>query len=363
VGAVRLSNLFFLPGEEDPVSPARYALVRRYVENAAVRALQTVREVPFELAYGSSGTVENLADIAALALHGRRRAREEPLTRADLTAVVSLLSGLTLEERRRVPGMNPGRADIIIAGAAILETMMDALAVPEIHVSDRGLREGLVVDYLARTGHRHLVEGQGVRERSVLQLGRACGFDEKHARQVRRLALELFDGAQAVGLHKLDPAAREILGHAALLHDIGTFLSYNNHHLHTYYLVRNAELLGFDQTEIAAIAAVARFHRKAWPNRRRAELKGLDKPTRRAVPPLSVLLRLAENLDRSHAGLVSSAVFHAPDRHEAHLALTGRGDCQLELWGVQAQAAAFERAFHRRLTVSVEPTYQLTLPG
>lgn len=362
VGAVRLTNLFFLPAEEQPVSPARYALVQRYVENAAVRAIQQMREQPFEMAFGSSGTVENLADIAALAVHNRRRQRDEPMTHEDLRRVVTLLSGLSLEERRRVPGINPGRADIIIAGAAILDYVMGALGVAEIQVSDRGLREGLLVDYLARSGHRHLVEDLTVRERSVLQLGRSCGFDEGHAHHVQRLALALFDSARELRLHRLGAAEREILAHAAMLHDIGGFLSYSNHHRHTYYLVRNAELLGFDQAEIAAIAAVARFHRKGYPTKRRVELAGLDRATRNAVPRLSVLLRLAEHLDRSHAGLVTSAAFRPAGDAEAHLVLTARSDCQLEQWGVQAQSGAFERAFGRRLVVSVEPGFQLALP-
>jgi exopolyphosphatase/guanosine-5'-triphosphate,3'-diphosphate pyrophosphatase len=359
VGAVRLTNLFFLPGEDQPVSAARYALVQRYVANAAVRAVQQVREQPFELAIGSSGTIENLADIAAATLQGRRRARDEPLTQAALREVVGQLCALSLEERRRVPGMSPGRADIIIAGAAILDYFMDVLAVPEIQVSERGLREGLLVDYLARSGHRHLVEDLSVRDRSVLQLGRACGFDEPHARQVARLAVALFDGTRELGLHRLGPAERELLGHAALLHDIGVFLSYGNHHRHTYYLVRNAELLGFDQTEIALMAAVARFHRKGYPGRRRPELADLDKRARRSVAPLSTLLRLAENLDRSHAGLVSDLAFLPAGDGEAHLQIRARGDCQLELWGVLGQAGPFERAFRRRLVVTAEPNFQL----
>lgn len=363
VGAVRLTNLFFLPGEEQPVSAARYALVQRYVENAAVRAVQQVREQPFELAFGSSGTIENLADIATLAIHNRRRQRDEPLTHADLRQVVTLLCGLSLDERRRVPGINPGRADIIIAGAAILDYFMGALGVAEIQVSERGLREGLLVDYLARSGHHHLLAGLTVRERSVRQLGRACSFDEGHAHHVQALALALFDSGREIGLHGLGAAEREILEHAAMLHDIGTFLSYSNHHRHTYYLVRNADLLGFDQAEIAAIAAVARFHRKGYPTRRRAELAELDRPIRRAVPRLSMLLRLAENLDRSHAALVTAAVFRPAGKGEAQLSIAARADCQLELWGVHGQAAAFERAFRRRLLVALEPGYQLALPA
>jgi exopolyphosphatase / guanosine-5'-triphosphate,3'-diphosphate pyrophosphatase len=363
VGAVRLTSLFFLPGEEEPVSPARYALIQGHVRNAAVRAVQQIREQPFEVAFGSSGTIENLADIAAAALHGRRRARDEALTRADLRRVVAQLCALPLDERRRVPGINPGRADIVIAGAAILDTLMDALGLPEIRVSDRGLREGLIVDYLTRAEHRDLVEGVTVRERSVLQLARACGFDEAHARHLAHLALDLFDSGRAMGLHRLGEAERELLHHAALLHGVGDFLSFSNHHQHTYYIIRHADLLGFDQTEIAVMAAIARFHRKGFPSKQQPELAELGRRERRTVRVLSLFLRLAENLERSHAGLVTRAVLLPGANGEVRLQLTARGDPQLEMWGVQAQTPHFQRTFHRPLTVALEPGYQLALPA
>jgi exopolyphosphatase/guanosine-5'-triphosphate,3'-diphosphate pyrophosphatase len=363
VGAVRLTGLFFLPGEEEPVTPARYALIQRYVQTTAVRALQQLKAHPFELAFGSSGTIENLADIAAAALHNRRRQRDDALTYEDLQGVVALLCGLPLEERRRVPGINPGRADIIIAGAAILDYFMAALAVPEIRPSERGLREGLIVDYLARSEHGRELHGLSVRERSVLQLGRACGFDEAHARTVSALATSLFDSAAELGLHRLGEDERELLAHAATLHDIGAFLSYNDHHRHTYYLIRHVDLLGFDQTEIALMAATARFHRKGFPGRRRPELAALGRRNRRTVQVLSTLLRLAESLDRSHGGLVTQAEFQRGAEREVMLNLTARGDCQLEVWGVQSQARVFERVFGRRLTIALAASYQLALPN
>ena len=135
------------------------------------------------------------------------------------------------------------------------------------------------MDYLRRSRHRGLVRGLDVRERSVVQLGRRCKFDEPHARHVRELALALFDSGRQTGLHDLGERERELLGYAALLHDIGTFLSYRDHHLHTAYLVRNADLLGFDEEEIELLAAVTRFHRKALPGSRNPELAGLDAGT------------------------------------------------------------------------------------
>ncbi len=353
VGSARLYDLFFLPGEEGPVSPDRYALVRRYVENSAVRAIQRVATAGPRRAIGSSGTIETLADVAMATVHRRRRQRDDLLTRADLAQVVRLLCSKTLAERRGLPGMSPERADIIVAGAAILEHILDALRMEAISVTERGLRDGLLMDYLSR-GANASPNDLPVRQRSVLSLGRSCRFNEHHARQVTRLSLMLFDSAAEAGLHKLTGRERELLEHAAMLHDIGSFLSYTNHHRHTYYLIRNSDLLGFDQTEIAMIAAIARHHRRAFPTYGRPELVEFDKRERRAVRQTSILLRLAEKLDRTHDDRVRLAAIELPGPGEAVLRLVANGDCQLEVWGVESEAAAFRRAFGRRLRIEVE---------
>ncbi len=354
LGAVRLADLFFMPNERGPVAPERYALMQRHVRDAAVRTVQDVRGFETALAFGSSGTIENLTDIAVRNLHNRLRQPDDCLTHADLKRVVQMLCEVPLEERRRIPGINPERADIIVAGAAIIDTLMQDLRIKELRVvGDRGLREGLLVDYLARSGHAHLVRALSVRERSVLQLARASRFDERHARRVARLALELFDSGRTAKLHNLDESARELLEYAAWLHDIGTFLSYNNHHVHTYYLIHNAELLGFDQSEIALIAATTFFHRRGVPSKKYPEFKALDKRSRQAVKVLSMFLRLAELLDRSHTGVVKHAQVRAADHKHLVLEVQAVDDCRLELWGVQDRVRAIEKTLGRKLHVKV----------
>jgi exopolyphosphatase/guanosine-5'-triphosphate,3'-diphosphate pyrophosphatase len=355
LGAVRLSTLFFLPNETAPVPPERYALLQRYIRNASVRTLQQMQKYRWDLTFGSSGTIENLTDIAARALHNRIRQRDDILTYADLQRVIEMLCACTLEERRKLPGINPERADIIIAGAAILDTLMQDLNIKQVRViSERGLREGMLVDYLSRSEHAELFREFSVRERSVLQLGRACGFDETHARHIARLALELFDSAKKVGLHTLGDRERELLEYAALLHDIGAFLSYDNHHLHTHYLIRHAELLGFDQAEIALMALVALFHRKAKPSKQNEEYAAQDKATRRSVRVLSALLRVAEGLDRSHNGIITRARFRAANNTSVRLELQATGDCQLELWGVEDRIGTLEKVFKRAVKIKLQ---------
>jgi exopolyphosphatase/guanosine-5'-triphosphate,3'-diphosphate pyrophosphatase len=345
LGAIRLTSLFFMPNEDAPVRDDRYLVIQRYVRNSAVRTLQRMKGRSFDRVIGSSGTIQNLVEMA---VRERGEGPNDTMTLLELRKLRQRLCALDLAARRAVPGINASRADLIIAGAAILETLMEELDLETVVASDRGLREGLIVDDIARR-HPDALSGASIRDRSVLQLGRRCRFDEAHGRHVARLSQQIFDDAADLGLHRLGAPAREILGHAAMLHDIGTFLSYDNHQLHSYYLIHNADLLGFDQTEAATMAAVARFHRKGFPRKKHREYRLLDKGARKIVRPLAVFLRLAEALDRSHAGLVESASLRRVDGERILLELQSQADCQLELWGAQGHRRAFERAFGQRL--------------
>jgi exopolyphosphatase/guanosine-5'-triphosphate,3'-diphosphate pyrophosphatase len=352
LGAIRLTSLFFLPDQSGPISTERYALIQQYVRNTAVRSVQAISKYSFDFAIGSSGTIENLADIAALMFLKRRRLREDVFQYDQLRRVVEMLSALPLEERRQVPGINPGRADIIVAGAAIIDTLMYDLGIQELRVSDRGLRDGLLIDYLSRHTDTAILQETSVRERSVLHLGRLCNFDEAHARHVARLALQLFDSAALAGLHRFGDEERELLEYSALIHDVGMFLSYSNHQEHSYYLIRNADLLGFDQRETAIMATAALFHRKAMPSKKKhPEFAALDRRGKQVVELFALLLRIAESLDRSHTDVVQEVKLHPIKKGEIALEIHGKGDCQLEIWGVQTHAEDFADVFGKKMVL------------
>ncbi len=347
LGAIRLTNLF-LAKEKGPIPPALYGAIQEHVRHVAVRTLQQISRFPLELAYGSSGTIENLAEVTCRHFYKRRLQKDDTISAEQLGQVVRMLCALPLEERRKVDGLNPERADIIIGGAAIIDTILHELGIPRFTVSERGLRDGLLMDYLAR--HQDQVP---LRLQSVLKLGRACGFDEPHAAKVSALALELFDSAAALGLHSFGEAERELLDYAAMLHDIGAFLSYNNHQAHSYYLISNADLLGFNQEEIAIIAAAALFHRKTFPRKKHPQFAGLSKAAQWKVVVLSVLLRIAESLDRSHTGIINRIWLEAGSDNLVILNLDAFQDCHLELWGLQNHQKAFQEAFGKKLQVRV----------
>ena len=354
VGAVRLTTLLLSPHEGSPVSPELYQRLREHVRYKAVHTVQHVRERRVDVALGSSGTIQNLAAVAARALRGRTRETEDVLTLSDLKRVAATLCALPLEDRRAVPGLNPDRADIIIAGVAILQTLMEDLGLPEIRVAaEGGVREGLLMDYLQKTEHPRGLHGLSVRERSVLQLARACNADEAHSRNVARLALELFDSAREADLHRLGPRKRELLEYAALLHDVGSFLSYSNHHIHSFYLISNADLLGFDKAEITLTALTALFHRKGLPTMRNQAYASLERESRRSVAMLSLMIRLAESLDRSHQNVVTHARLGVSGQRAVTLEIEAEGDSQLEVWGALTRERAVEKTLGRRLRIEL----------
>jgi exopolyphosphatase/guanosine-5'-triphosphate,3'-diphosphate pyrophosphatase len=232
---------------------------------------------------------------------------------------------------------------------------MKSLGIEEIRPTDSDLQHGLLVDYLSSSRHDLHAKPYSVRERSVLRLARACHANETHARHVSALAMSLFDTSRAAGLHPLGEWERELLSHAALLHDIGVFVSVHGHEAHTHYLIRHSNLLGFDDMELSIIAATAFFHKKRYPRSKHTEFAALDRRSGGIVRVLSIILRLAESLDRSHTNAIESARI-AVEGDAAVLELVARKDCQLEEWNVPQHAEDFRRTFGKSLVIRKAPS-------
>ena len=221
-------------------------------------------------------------------------------------------------------------------GAILLDTIVRQLGADDVTLSDYGLREGLVLDYIARN-RKQIVRTDrypDIRRRSVVELGERCRWYPEHSEQVARLALSLYD--QTRGLHGGGEREREWLEYAALLHDIGGHISYIGHHRHSYYLIRNGGLRGFDPEEIEAIALMARYHRRGRPKKSHAALASLPRPTRRAVRIGAALLRVAESLDRSHGQMVDHVELQ-PRGDRFCLVVRSRGPVELERWAAHRQ--------------------------
>ena len=364
IGCVRLTNEYPALSSKARVPRNLYEEACARVRNGSLRSLQKLRDaiVGGQIRMvGSSGTVQNLSEIAAALANASRANRKNAapadgssLTLKALSGLARKLCGMTLAERASLPGINPQRADVILGGAAILQTLMEELGADEVTVSYRGLLDGMLQDYLERGRWGYLDDTSSAREQSALRLARSCHFDETHARRMTNLALGLFDSARSAGLHDYDGHERELLYFAGLLHDIGLFLSFSNHHEHSRYMIENAELLGFHHSEIEIIASAAGMHRKrpsrkaARPSKRYAA--SLSPDAQRLAETLGIFLRMAESLERSQQQIVTDA---APENHGKSLTLrlTLQRESPAELLAIRECASAFKKHFGREFEI------------
>ncbi len=363
IGAVRLTNEYVTT---DPINHAQYQALQSYIRGMLERPIDELkshlRPGEFPKLVGTSGTIETLA-----ALHAREHLGVVPtplqgysFRLADLREMVTRFRRLSCAERTQLPGMNDRRAEIILAGALILQEIMTLLGIEWITICERSLREGVVVDWMLTHG---LIEDRlryqsSVRQRSVLKTAQKYRVNLQHSEKVAELALSLFDQTQEV-LHSWGDEERELLWAAAMLHNCGHFISHSSHHKHSYYLIRHGELLGYTETEIETIANLSRYHRKSNPKKKHDSYRSLtSKQHRRVVDQLSPLLRLAVALDRRQIGAVKSIICEVrPDLREFRLQLQAAilGDeCALELWSLGNKKASFEEVYNLKLVPILE---------
>ena len=335
LGAIRLTERYLGSGEE--IRRRDIKALRRAARDE-LRAHIPAPEWHGAQLIGSGGTFTNLGAIVqarsgvrtAQSVHGTR------ISRIQLEHLLDALANMTLAERSAVPGLNPERADIIVAGVAVVAELLARIDARELVVSNYGIREGLLLE-TARVAPAVAEPGEA-RRRSVQQLAERCGYEPLHSGHVRDLALQLFD---ALGSRLgCAPEERQTLADAALLHDIGYHISYDRHHKHSYYLVLNADLLGMSPAEQVEIANLARYHRGKPPRRKHRNFEPLEGASQRRVRRLAALLRVADGFDRGHAAAVERLTIEQAE-DAVRIGAVPRADgmqVRLELWGAERKA-------------------------
>ena len=332
LGAVRLTNRFF---RSEKLHPSAVDSCRRLIQEMLASFDRPAQKHGFEVAVGSSGTIEQVLRLA------RGLAGDEPLrtlngavlTRKQVATVVEAVITARAEGTTSdLPDLDPKRADIVLAGALVLEGVVKRFGIKEIVLSEYALREGVFLDTLARRRGGSLPHLRDVARRSVLDLMRACDEDPVHSEHVARLALQLFDAT--ADHHGLGADARSLLEAGALLANVGLVISHSQHHKHAYYVIRNSDrLVGFTDGEIELVALIARYHRRSAPKASHTEWSALDAEDQAVVRLAAGLLRVAIGLDRSHrqavtdvaasdvAGTLVVEVVAAPDADDLGLEL------------------------------------------
>lgn len=353
LGAARVTAKFV---HSDPISKSdRDALQRHYDRELAPLSANILALKPVA-AIGTSGTLENIAAMcgtSSTSSEGNGSSSPGTIERDKFDKLLDVLLVSRTNERARMRGLDDGRKDQILAGAMLVGELFERLQLKRITLCGAALREGILIDYLARHIPDLAIRRDvpDPRRRSVLDLARRCDWHQTHSEHVAALCMKFFDELRP--LHKLGPVERELIEHAALLHDIGWHIGRTGHHKHSMYLIANGDLKGFTADEIQTIANVARYHRKATPKKKHDAYTSLPPKCRKVVDVGTALLRLADGLDRSHAGVITDLRCRIGDE-TVNCTLSARSDAELEIWGARRKMEWFKKVFDRDITFSIK---------
>jgi exopolyphosphatase / guanosine-5'-triphosphate,3'-diphosphate pyrophosphatase len=365
LGAIRLTLRFFGDGE---VSQKSVKECRRYIRGMMSQVIREIKNIGFETVVGSSGTVLNIANVINIKKNGEDKSRLNNFTFTDgelYETVDKIIDAKSTKQRSKIPGVDEDRADILPAGALILEQIFKELKLKEMTVSEFALREGILLDtYEKKFRLKKPDHLNDIRYKSVLHMAENFRYEREHAEHTAGLALSIFD--QTKNLHKLGSAEREYLEAATVLHEIGNFISHTQHHRHTYYLIRNAELLGFTEDEKEIIANTARYHRKSHPKPKHAEYSKLNDEDQAVVKKLAAILRIADGLDRTHTSAVGEVIVKQDDGAVSFLlkkkANENSNQLELEIWGAEQKKKLFEDTFKVNVNFEIYENNLLTIP-
>src|SRR5688572_8280353 len=353
IGVIRLTERFV---RADPLSNRDERRMVKHVLAEIDRHCEQITAAGFDRVIGTSGTILSVGAVVTTLARGAPPAdlRNLRVSAKQIRRLRKMMTPLDLEQRLLVPGLDPRRADLVVAGTVLIDTILRRLGAEELTLCDLALREGLVLDYIRRNRRKiaRVDRIPDVRRRSTIELAERCNYYPEHAQQVARMALALFD--QTRSLHGLTDHEREWLEYGSLMHDIGAHISFVRHHRHSYYLIKNGDLRGFHPDEIEVMALVARYHRRGTPKQSHDDYAGLPDALRRTVRLLASILRVAESLDRSHSQPISR--LEIQDRGKDLLMLVHtQGDAELEIWATNRHVEPYEKLVGKKVEVKLAP--------
>ena len=345
LGAVRLTEMFL---KNDPAHPDELHRLMQYIDEKVEPFHQQHQPEKFDRVLATSATAAAIVSVVNQVPRAKRDDADR--TRASLAQVRDLFTELArndLSGRRKITGIGPKRAEIVVAGTAVFLRTLELFENRSLYYCAAGVRDGIIADLAARGVGRELSQLSKEQRGIVEAMARKYGVSIKHVRQVAFLAHRLFEILQPV--HQLPPAAGKLLEAAGYLHDIGHFVSNTGHHKHSGYLVANSDLPGFTDQERLTIAALCRFHRKTMPQPRHVEYQTLEPDARRCVLLLSPLLRIADSLDRAHEQKVRDVTSAVRDGNLS-LLVHADDDIDLELWSATEAAKTFKDVYAKGLS-------------
>lgn len=352
IGAIRLTKQFL---DSQIYTKSKIEEIRKFVIGEWTPTLNNIKNVGFDLAIGTSGTILTLAAMSLIENGG---APPDFLngysvqTKNILEVISNILKCRTPGDISKIPGMDTQRSDIILAGAIIFETFINTLKIKEILVSPYALREGIVFDtyekMLEVEEYHHLTN---LRFATIYDIAQRYDIDKHHSEHVKKIALKLFDELRPY--HNYSDYEREILECASLLHDIGYWISHSQHHKHSYYIITHSDLPGFTNDEAEFIGNVARYHRKSLPKKKHSNFVSLPKDTQLKVGLLAGILRIAEGIDRRQKQYVQDiAINNNKNKIQIKLLPTDpKIDIDIEIWGANRRKQLLEESLNKSIEI------------
>jgi exopolyphosphatase/guanosine-5'-triphosphate,3'-diphosphate pyrophosphatase len=340
----------------DPPTKKDRTRLRERISESLGEVLDDVLGFGPQMLIGTSGTFCALARGAAAMREGvvPSSVNQLTVTAKELGELGELIYELPSSERARLPGIDAKRAELLPAGVAVTEMLMERTGMRELTVSEWALREGIVISTIGKHDRAELGDDpRAIRRASVLSLCRRSGWRETHSTQVAMLAGELFDSTTP--LHGLDAEDRELLELAALLHDIGEHVSRDGHARHSAYLIENGDLRGFSPIEIQMLACLGRYHVRGRPRESFQAWETLERKDRDRVLKLLSLLRIADGLDAAHGSVVGHVGVELSGR-SVEIVVSAQGEAELERWLLQRKKLLFEELFEVPISLEVVPT-------
>jgi exopolyphosphatase / guanosine-5'-triphosphate,3'-diphosphate pyrophosphatase len=349
LGAVRLTEMFL---KSDPPDPREIARMQRYIQERIAGPIARFAQADVDRIIATSST----AAATVCATNGLKRARREEADRAPATArqireLFRDLAARNLDGRANITGIGPRRAEIIVAGVAVLNEIIQGIRLPRLYFSAAGVRDGIIADLTKRKVGMEKARMDTDQSRIVRALTRQYGISMPHVKKVAELASMLFESLR--NLHRLPPHFGRVLEAAAYLYNIGHFVNESKHHRHSMYLVANSDLPGFDDREHMMIANLCRYHRKSLPQLWHEPFQALAPEDRRAVELLTPLLRTAVALDQSQEQRVERVEAEAQPA-SVELRIYAEADVDIEQWQAGQVSTAFEQIYGLPLTVKVK---------
>jgi len=356
IGAIRLTKLCC---EQGVFNKDIVLQLREFIRGEWAVVLENIKQIGFDIAVGTSGTILTLANMV---LASKQQPIPEQLNglRIDSADILNIIKTLTKKkntrEISRMPGIDPKRADIILAGSLILESAIKTLNINEIHISPYALREGIIYDTFeklkARTEKSYLIN---LRLETVKELARKYNIDFDHSRTIKNIALKIFD--EISDLHQLGSYEKELLEYSAYLHDVGYWISHDQHHKNSYYIITHSDLPGFTNDEAELIGLVARYHRKSHPKKKHQEFVSLSPEKQYAVKVLAGILRIAEGIDRRQKGYVEDVLIEKSKNNgetTVNIKLLPKNineSVDIEVWGAVRRKQLLEETLNIKINI------------